>query len=30
MDWGTVGGLFGWWSLFALLLVGFLAFSLNL
>jgi hypothetical protein len=29
LDWGTVFGLFGWWLLFALLVVGFVAFSLN-
>jgi hypothetical protein len=29
LDWGTVFGLFGWSSLFVLLLAGFVAFSLN-
>jgi hypothetical protein len=30
LDWGTMFGLLGWSSLFALLLVGLVAFSLNL
>jgi type II secretory pathway component PulF len=29
LNWGTVFGLFGWWLLFALLLVGFVVYSLN-
>jgi hypothetical protein len=29
LDWGTVFGLVGWSSLFVLLLVGLIAFSLN-
>jgi hypothetical protein len=29
LDWGTTLGLFGWLWLFALLLVGLVAFSLN-